>query len=323
LGADMRFLDNRLTFTFTYYKTNTLNQYFSIKPSVTSLETNGYVNAGNIQNSGIEGVFGYDVFHSSSFSWNTSFNGAMNKSKVIALDAADGVKSFNLTNQSSGYSSVLNIGGSYGDIYGTSLLRDARGRLKLSGNGTTGSPYAVQQNSTPQFIGNSNPTFQLGWSNTISYKRFSFNFLVDGKFGGKVVSLTQETLDNDGVSKVTGEARNQGGVKVSGVTSAGQPVNTVFAAQAWYQSTNYLSEYTYSATVVRLREAALGYTWVPANTVVKSIRLSLTGRNLIYFYKKAPFDPEVTSSTGNGLSGIDIFNPPATRNLGLSLNVIF
>jgi len=82
-------------------------------------------------------------------------------------------------------------------------------------------------------------------------------------------------------------------------------------------------EYMYSATVVRLREAALGYTLPLTGKTFKSVRLAVTGRNLAYFYKKAPFDPEITMSTGNGLSGVDVFNQPATRSLGFNVNFSF
>jgi hypothetical protein len=79
----------------------------------------------------------------------------------------------------------------------------------------------------------------------------------------------------------------------------------------------------YSATVVRLRSASLGYNFPVENSFVKSLRLSVIGSNLIYFYKKAPYDPEITMSTGNGLAGVDVFNQPTTRRVGASLNVTF
>ncbi|HEY0176623.1 MAG TPA: hypothetical protein VGC08_09610, partial [Pedobacter sp.] len=78
--------------------------------------------------------------------------------------------------------------------------------------------------------------------------------------------------------------------------------------------------YVYSATTVRLREAAIGYSLPLNRSVFKSVRFSLTGRNLFYFYKKAPFDPEMTSSTGNGLSGVDIFNQPAVHTYGFKIS---
>jgi hypothetical protein len=151
-------------------------------------------------------------------------------------------------------------------------------------------------------------------------------FLVDGKFGGSVFSMTQAIMDQYGVSKETGEARDRGGVTDNAVNETGEPVTTV-DPQKWYTSIGGrqgISElYVYSATVIRLREASLGYVTTPKNSVIKTLKISLTGRNLFYFYRKAPYDPEMIMSTGNGLSGVDIFNQPATRNIGMSLNVTF
>lgn len=326
-GADLRMIDNRLNFSFTYYKTNTENQYFPIQPITASLFSKGYVNAGNVQNTGVEVILGYDVFRDKQFTWNTSVNIAKNTNKVIDVDSKDGINSFVLTgNSGNNYESHLTTGGSYGDIFGYSLQRDAQGRVVLGGKGTAADPYAPQVNKTFSLLGNPNPEFQAGWNNSFSYKNFNLSFLIDGKFGGQVLSLTQAIMDQNGVSDVTGHARDQGGVIVNGVDKEGKAVNIV-DAQTWYKTIGgrdgITDQYIYSATVVRLREAAIGYTLPVSNSVFKSVRLSLTGRNLVYFYKKAPFDPELTMSTGNGLSGIDIFNQPATRNIGLNLNVAF
>jgi hypothetical protein len=84
-----------------------------------------------------------------------------------------------------------------------------------------------------------------------------------------------------------------------------------------------LGQYVYSATAVRLREAAIGYTLPIHGTTVKSLKLSLTGRNLFFISRKAPYDPEIASSTSNSLGGVDVFNLPTARNLGLKLNVVF
>jgi hypothetical protein len=195
----------------------------------------------------------------------------------------------------------------------------------LSGNGTT-APYAPEVNSVFSNIGNPNPTFQLGWRNDFTYGKWNLGFLVDGKFGGHVLSMTQAILDQYGVSKATGDARNAGGVKVNGVNSSGDAVPEV-TAQSWYEAiggrAGATGEYMYSATVVRLREASLGYVLPIPEGFFKSVKVSLIGRNLVYFHKPAPFDPELTMSTGNGLSGVDVFNQPATRNMGLSINASF
>src|SRR5690606_34946924 len=131
-------------------------------------------------------------------------------------------------------------------------------------------------------IGNPNPTFQLGWSNSLTYKNFNLSFLIDGRFGGQVLSMTQMLLDQYGVSKQTGDARDRGYVGVNGVDGSGNAVTQV-DPQAWYGaigSRSGISEaYMYSATVVRLREASLGYNFPVKNSFFNSIRASLIGRN--------------------------------------------
>jgi len=321
LGADFRFLNNRLTFNFTWYKSNTINQFIQVAPSFTTTYAKGYVNAGNIQNSGIEFMLGYDVLRNARFTWNTAVNGSTNKNKVIDVDSKDGINQFVITgNANNSYESILNKGGSYGDIYGVTVQKDAQGRIMM---GSSGGPLT---NSGFNYIGNPNPKFQLGWNNSFTYRNFSLSFLVDGKFGGQVLSMTQAMLDQYGVSKVSGQARDAGGVKINGVGQNGTAITTA-DPQTWYTAiggrAGISGEYVYSASVVRLREAALGYTFPFKPGVIKNLRLSVTGRNLIYFYKKAPYDPELTMSTGNGLSGVDVFNQPATRNFGVNLNVTF
>jgi TonB-linked SusC/RagA family outer membrane protein len=326
LGTEWRFFDSRLNFTFTYYKTNTLNQYFPISPVVASLYSTGYVNAGNIQNDGIEFTLSYNVIRSNRFSWTTGFNGAMNRNKVLELDTKDSITTFLLTGSSNNsYESQLVKGGQYGDIYGYTLVKNAKGQTELNGNGTT-TAYTPQQSSTFNRIGNPNPRFQLGWRNDFTMGKWNLGFLVDGKFGGQVLSMTQGILDQYGVSKATGDARNAGGVKINGVNSTGVSINEI-TAQSWYETignrAGVSGEYMYSASVVRLREASLGYVLPVPQGFFKSVKVSLIGRNLVYFHKPAPFDPELTMSTSNGLSGVDVFNQPATRNMGLSLNASF
>ncbi|HEY6899198.1 MAG TPA: SusC/RagA family TonB-linked outer membrane protein [Puia sp.] len=326
-GTEWRLFNNRLNFSFTYYKTNTRNQYFPIQPVTASLFSTGYVNAGNIQNTGIEFTLGYDVIRERSLTWNTSVNGAMNRNKIIDVDSKDSINTFALTqNGNNAYESRITKGGQFGDIYGYTLVKDAQGRVLLSGDGSAANPYKPQQSSVFNKIGNPSPRFQLGWRNDFTYKKFTLGVLVDAKFGGQVLSLTQAILDQYGVSEETGDARSAGGVRVNGVDATGKAVGMV-DAKTWYQAiggrNGVSGEYIYSATVVRLREASLGYTLPIPSGFFKSVKVSAVGRNLAYFSKKAPFDPELTLSTSNGLSGVDVFSQPATRNVGFSVNATF
>ncbi|SEA96472.1 SusC/RagA family TonB-linked outer membrane protein [Pedobacter hartonius] len=318
LGTDLRFLKDKLNFSFTYYRTNTENQSIKVTPGPATGYSEGYLNAGKIRNTGFEFTLGYTPIETSSFSWNTSINGAKNTNTIIDVASGQGINKVELSNTNS-YRSYVATGGSFGDIYGQTLQKDAQGRVLITDQGL---PLL---SSDFVKIANPAPKFQLGWSNSFTYKKLSLNVLVDGKFGGQVVSVLQSILDSYGVSDVTGAARDAGGVQINGVSPNGTAVNTI-DAQKWYTSIGgrnaALGQYVYSATVVRLREASLGYT-ITTKGPLKAIRLSITGRNLIYFYKKAPYDPEVTSSTSNGLGGVDVFNQPATRMYGANLNVTF
>jgi len=320
-GLDLKFLNDNLTFSLTVYKSNSYNQYIQYVPGASTGFSVAYVNAGNIQNEGAEITLGYNVIKSKDLNWNTSFNYSTNQNTIIELNpAAPNTPLILTTNYNNGYESVLSKGGSFGDIWGFKFERNAAGQIELN------SSDAPINNGIYQKVGNPNPKFQLGWNNRFSYKRFSLEFLVDGKFGGQVLSMTQMMMDSYGTSLASGQARDAGGVSVNAVDPAGKTVTSV-NPETWYTTIggrNGIAEaYMYSATVVRLRDASLGYNLPVEGSFVKNLRLSLIGSNLIYFYKKAPYDPEVTMSTGNGLSGVDVFNQPTTRRVGASLNVTF
>ena len=322
IGTQWRFLGDRLGLDFTYYNTNTRNQTIQINQSVPTFYGNGYVIAGNIRNRGVELTINYDLISSSDFKWNTAVNYSFNQNKVLEL--APGITQSILTGSGNGaqYVSMVKVGGSLGDIYGNVLQKDAQGRILI--DSVSKSPIPTSADTS--LLGNPNPKWQLGWNNNFTYKNFSLSFLVDGQFGGKVMSVTQQVMDGYGVSAITGAARSAGGVKINGAYQNGTPVTSV-DAEKWYTTVGnrngVAGEYMYSATVVRLREISLGYSLPIKSSVIKALKFSVIGSNLVYFYKKAPFDPGLTMSTGNGFSGVDIFMPPATRNFGLSLNATF
>ena len=322
VGTELHFLQNQLTFDFTYYKANTTNQFFSVQVPPGTGYTTRYINAGNIQNSGVEIVLRYSSLPQKSIGWNSTLNFTANRSKVLAL--APNIDQFLITNDLNNYSSILTVGGAYGDIYGQVLKRDSLGRVVI---GADGKPMA--QGGARRLIANANPKFQLGWNNAFTYKNFSLNLLIDGRFGGSVLSLTQPVLDAAGVSKATGDARANGGVTVNGVQEGTETPVTKVDALKWYSVVGrggVTGEYVYDATTVRIREVSLGYTvskTLLKSGFIKNVRLALIGRNLAYLYKPAPFDPELGYSTGNGFSGVDIFSLPATRSFGANLSATF
>lgn len=317
-GTEWRFFNSRLEFDFTYYKTNTKNQLFELQAPSGSEFTTYYVNAGNIQNTGVEVVLGATPVLTNDFRWKTSVNFARNKNKAIEL--AEGLgKYFEFSGgESNNIANRLEVGGSFGDIYGASFVRDDNGKIKYDDN-----DMPVIDKSDFIKLGNSTPDFNLGWSNTISYKDFSLYFLIDGRFGGEVVSLTDADLDNYGVSKATGAARKAGFVSLEGkkISDVERFYTTVGGRSG---CTEY---YVYNATNIRLREVSLSYS-LPKNLLaktgfIKDLQISLIGRNLFFFKNDAPYDPDGMMSTSNRLQGVDVFGMPTNRSFGVNLKVNF
>ena len=326
VGTQWTFLQNRLSLDLTYYKSNTTNQYFSGISLLVGTSTKADINAGNIRNTGIEASVSYKVINTKKFAWTTTVNLSHNKNKIVELFDPAIVKGVDentrYTLGKSGNYTMLKQNGTFGDLYGRTFQTDNAGRVIV--NATTHLPLFVDS-----LIGNPNPKLIAGWNNTFSYGRFSLNVLIDGKFGGKVLSITQGYLDQMGTSKTTGDARDNGNtVAISNaVDEAGHAWSGTVDAQTYYKyvggKTPAGAAYTYSATAVRMREISITYR-IPVNgKVVKDLRVAAIGNNLFFFKKDAPFDPEQVAGVNAGGVGIDAFGLPAYRSYGLSLKATF
>lgn len=319
VGFDGTFLQNRLDVNLTYYKTNTKNQYFVVTaPYETGLK-NRYVNAGNIENQGIEVSLGWHQQFTDDFSWSTNYNFSYNNNKVIELveGLSDGLE---LISYGTGAQVILKEGGHYGDLYVRDLARDESGKPIKNEFGAPVLAGSDVKDLT--YVGDMNAKVNMGWTNTFHYKDFTLSFLIDAKVGGKVMSMTEATLDGWGVSERSGAARDAGVVVYDGVS---------FDPKAFYTTvggTNYNSDvatimYVYDATNIRMREMSFGYTFRDLFGAGKNLNASLIGRNLFFFYKDAPMDPDVSVGTGNGLQGVDMFTMPSSRSFGLNLKLNF
>lgn len=324
-GTEWRFFNSRLEFDFTYYKTNTKNQLFTLDAPTGSQYTEYYINAGDIQNTGIEIMLNATPIMNNNFRWKTGINFATNKNEAKKL-AGDDFGYFQFSGgESNNVWSRLEVGGSFGDIYGTTFVRDDNGNIKFEKD-EKGNELPVVNMSDPKKLGNSTPDFNLGWSNTITWRDFSLYFLIDGRFGGDVMSLTEADLDLQGVSAATGAARDRGYVMLEGKKITGAENIEAFYNRVGSRSgvTEY---YMYSATNIRLRELSIGYnlpqTWLAKTGIIKSAQLSLVGRNLFFFKNDAPYDPDGMMSTSNRLQGVDVFGMPTNRSIGFNLKVNF
>ena len=217
-----------------------------------------------------------------------------------------------------------------GDIYvndeGKPSIDGSQAYVKPSGTfgNTPSNPYS-------KYIGNMNSKFQLGWSNTFYFKDFSLYFLINGRIGGKVISMTEGYLDALGQSQRTADVRmyaeNNGIYADNGQLGMYVPDGSgqIVPIQTWYETVgqNNPADYVYNATNFRLRELSFGYTFRNLLGDGKNLTVSFIGRNLFFIYKDAPVDPDISLSNGNGLGAFEIFNLPSARSYGLNLKLNF
>jgi hypothetical protein len=173
--------------------------------------------------------------------------------------------------------------------------------------------------------GTSIPPNVGGFSNQLSYKNLSLDFLIDFKSGAVIYSGTNARAYAAGLQKETLNGRETG-ITVTGVNSTGGPVTQNISAQNYYGALSNISiVQTYSADFIKFRSFALTYNF-PSKFLknkVQGLSLSLVGRNLFYIKKDTPnIDPEANYS--NGLSyGLEYASLPSTKSFGLNLNVKF
>lgn len=324
VGTEWRFFQSRLGFNLTYYRTNTHNQFFKLPALAGDMYAYRYVNAGDIQNRGWELTVDATPVLTPDFTWKTSLNFSSNRNKIKELHEELKELVYGPSSFSSSYAMKLVKGGSIGDIYGKAFVRDVEGNIVYQTEGDHKGLPAVEGEGNTIKVGNANPRFIMGWNHTFSYKGFSLYFLLDWRYGGKILSQTQAEMDLYGVSQVTALARDRGYVILEG-----QQIDNV---KGFYKNivggrAGVTEYYMYDATNLRLREVSLNYTfpkkWMQKTKVLKDLQLAFVARNLCFLYKKAPFDPDLVLSTGNDNQGIEVFGMPTTRSLGFTVKCEF
>jgi len=332
-GLEGRILSNRLGLTATYYKSNSFNQLLQVALPVATGFSRQYINAGNIQNSGVEFVLSGTPIRKKNLTWDVNLNVALNRSKVIEL--SEQVKIFYL---GGGFgrsaTPVVEEGKEYGDLLGFKWATDAKGKRVVD---ATGKPVLSKEQ---EFIGNFNPRATVGLSNTFQYKDLFIRFLIDGRIGGIVVSGTEMNLAFSGIPKVT-ESFRESGWALNGVDASGNVVSAKTTAQDFWQIASGKRYgagefFAYDATNIRLREVSLGMNLnVKSLDFLQSARLSLVGRNLFFIARgsslldipgigkrKMWFDPDMSLGNGN-FQGVEYGTLPSTRSLGVNLQVTF
>ena len=334
-GFDGRFFDNRIGLDVTFYKTNSVNQLLSLPLAPASGFSNQYINAGDIENSGVELTLTGSPIKKDDFSWDITLNYARNVNTIISLHP-----DIKQTFLSSGYGRTAGVlvkeGGAYGDLYADGWAQAPDGQFIMD---PSGKPVLT---ATQEFLGNFNPKFTVGLNNSFTFGKMSVNVLVDARIGGVMTSGSDANLAFDGNAAYT-SAYREGGWVVPGVVKNGEsykPNQTPINAETFWTTVSngrysWGQLFTYDATNVRIREAAVGYDFDVNNSFVKKAKLSIVARNLFFLAKgnaimdipgiptrKMWFDPDVNLGAGN-YQGVEYGTLPSARSVGLNLNLSF
>jgi len=354
IGTDLRFFMNRLSLDLTWYKTNSVNQIVSADISQASGSVQALINAGNIENKGIEIQLKAVPVKREKFQWDFIFNFNNNKSMVLELD--ENIDNLQLLEHWN-LSIEARPGHPYGDIVGYAILRDAEGNKLIDKNGM------YIRNEVPQVLGNVNPDFSLSWFNNISWQQFTFSFFIDARIGGEMFAGTnmygygysgnfEETLEGRESWYASENARMEAGLEpedwiatggylaegvytegttIDGDDVGGQTNHTYVNPELYWDQfsewTNEIHEpFVYDASFVKLRELILTYDfplkWI-SKLKMKKASLSVYCRNLWIIYKAVPnIDPETFHTNGNG-QGYELYSYPNKRSIGFSLNLNF
>jgi outer membrane receptor protein involved in Fe transport len=351
VGLETNFLNNRVGFDLAFYKNQTLDQLVPISISYATGYGSKWINAGEIENQGVElSIFGAPV-KTKNFSWDMKLNWASNRNKVVSLytdEAGNEVTNLQLGSLQGGVTINARVGEPYGVISGQDYVY-LNGEKVIDKNGI----YQFSPEND-KVLGNVNPKWTGGLSNTFTYKNLALSFLIDMQKGGSVFSLDmyyglatgmyKETVglndlgnpkrdaivwvDTNDHSK--GYAPNSGGTVYPGVLADGSR-NTIRVDESSYVSDGYKAKpnaaFVYDASFVKLREISITYNFpkplLARTNCLSAASVSVVGSNLWIIHKNLPYaDPEASQSSGN-IQGWQSGVLPAERNFGLTLNVQF
>jgi TonB-linked SusC/RagA family outer membrane protein len=329
IALELSVLKGRVSMEITRYWQKSRDLIFGIPVSATSGITSVVQNAGNLSNKGIELGVNINAIKTSNFTWTVNYTFTQFKSIVDKL--APGVTNIFL----GGFTTPnvrLVVGDEYGQIYGNAYQRDSKtGKIIVGANGLPLITSGVQK------IGNPNPKYLMGLTNTFSYKGFTFSFLLDFKKGGQQYSRNLADLQRNGVAKETAEFPRYDGAGVlqkpylfDAVYANGQPNTTYVSAQDYYGNSGKYSAaegFIFETTWFRVREASISYS-MPSSILNKtpfgSLELSIFGRNLFLNAPNYPhLDPEQNALGISNAQGLEFNALPQTRSIGVGLKLSF
>jgi len=343
-GLAMTFFQNRLGFDFAMYKTNTENQIMDVAVSTATGYSRKWVNAGEIQNKGVEIILTGSPVVMKNFRWDLALNWSKNTNEVVSL--YEDVDNMQLGRFQGGVSINATVGQPIGTIMGTDYVyevKDAAGNVTATYDQPIvdeGTGYYLKTGTSDNVIGDQNADWNGGLLNTLTYKNWAFSFLFDWQKGGDVFSLDQwygqgtglyDDTDyiNDLGNPVRNSIANGGGLILPGVKADGTP-NDIriegnnYKAAGWARSPN--ARYVYDASYIKLRNITLSYSMpqsILGKSFIKGVTFNVTASNVAILMKNVPYaDPEAGLGAGN-MQGWQSGVMPTTRNFGFSVNLQF
>ena len=342
-GLEMAFLQNRLGFDATVYQQNSSDQILAVNVPATTGYLYQVVNAGEIRNRGIELSAFVSPVQTSAFKWTVNANFTHNQNILLSLPP--GFDNLQLTTYQQGVSLNATVGQPVGQIRGTDYIY-TNGQRTVGANG-----QYLQTTTANSNIGNINPRWRAGITNTFTYKAVSLRFLIDTRNGGQIYSLDRayglatglaaETAGNNDLGNpsrntlATGGGIIQPGVKADGTPNTTRVNNADYGVYGYVRNPN--SGFVYDASFVKLREVSLTYSLPSAllsKLAVKGVDFSIVGRNLWIIHKNLPdADPEDVATGGGGLAsggsnglagqGFQSGSYPAMRTIGANIRLSF
>ncbi len=321
VGVDLGMWNDRLALNATVYQKSTTNQILPVSISGATGYTQAVVNSGEVRNRGIELQANVTPIRTDNFRWNVVANWSKNTNKVVSLYG--GVRRVVVGNYWN-VNVTADVGDPYGNLVGYKWMRDGQGRIVV--DSTSGLPI---QDASQVVLGNYNPDWIGGITNTLTYKNVSLSFTFDGQVGGNVYSVTKWFGQYSGVLAATLQGRendwNDPGYLVpNAVYENGNPDTTHALAQDYWHNTFYAQEMgIIDASYFKLRELRVAAP-LPASLTrflgVAGADFALVGRNLMLWAKQKTLDPETTFDTGNR-QGVENGQLPTARSIGFTLSL--
>jgi TonB-linked SusC/RagA family outer membrane protein len=333
IGADIRFFQGRLGIDVSAYRTNTIDQLFTVALPVGSGASQFFTNGGDIENKGIEIALNTTPVRGTTFNWNFDLNFGLNRNMVVAIDderprlviGSDFLRD-----------AVIEEGRPFGEVYSRGYVRDDQGRVQVDPN--TGVPLITAGKSV--LAANFQPDWIGGISSDLSYRNWNVGFVISHRQGGTISSLSNAVTYADGLTKQTLEGRDGGLIfgqnfmthETAVYQGTSTSPSTPFTAENFWRAVGGRNApageiFQESSTNTRLRELTVGYSLpesVTDNLPVSNITVSFVGRNLFFIYRASDhIDPDLMVGTSPAAEGFESFTLPTTRTFGANLQIDF